>query len=182
MEHCGTKQIETERLILRRFVIDDAQDMFNNWASDSDVTKFLTWPAHPAVEVTKEIISGWVERYDNNDFYQWAIVPKELSEPIGSIAAVEIKEEINAAHIGYCIGKTWWHQGYTSEALKAVIDYFFDKVGADRVEARHDTNNPHSGMVMKKCGMQYEGTLRMGDRNNTGICDASYYSILRGER
>jgi len=182
MRHCGTKQIETERLILRRFVIDDAQDIFNNWASDTDVTKFLTWPAHPAVEVTKAIIADWVERYSKDDFYQWAIVPKELSEPIGSIAAVEIKEEINAAHIGYCIGKKWWHQGYTSEALKAVIDYFFDEVGADRVDARHDTNNPHSGMVMKKCGMQYEGTLRNGDRNNTGICDASYYGILRGER
>ena len=94
MRHCGTKQIETERLILRRFVIGDAQDMFNNWASDSDVTKFLTWPAHPAVEVTKAIIAGWVERYSKDDFYQWAIVPKELSEPIGSMAAVEIKEEI----------------------------------------------------------------------------------------
>lgn len=72
--------------------------------------------------------------------------------------------------------------GYTSEALKAVIDFFFDEVGADRIEARHDPRNPHSGGVMKKCGMKYEGTLRRSDRNNQGVCDACYYSVLRCER
>ena len=69
-----------------------------------------------------------------------------------------------------------------SEALKAVIDYMFDEVGMNRVEARHDTNNPNSGAVMRKCGMKYEGTLRQSDRNNQGICDAAFYGILASER
>ncbi len=68
-----------------------------------------------------------------------------------------------------------------SEALKAVIDYFFKNVGANRIESRHDPHNPHSGMVMQKCGMKYEGTLRSSDKNNQGICDASWYAILRSE-
>ena len=69
-----------------------------------------------------------------------------------------------------------------SEALKAVMDYFFDRVGANRIECLHDPRNPHSGMVMKKCGMKYEGTLRSSARNNQGICDACWYALLRSDR
>lgn len=82
-------------------------------------------------------------------------------------------------HIGYCIGREYWHRGITSEALKALIDFFFDEVGVKRVESRHDPRNPNSGKVMKKCGMIYEGTKKDSDRNNQGICDASYYAIIR---
>lgn len=85
-------------------------------------------------------------------------------------------------HIGYCIGKAWWHRGITSEALKAVMDFLFDVVGANRIEARHDPRNPNSGGVMKKCGMKYEGTLRSAGRNGQGICDECYYALLKEER
>ena len=85
-------------------------------------------------------------------------------------------------HIGYCIGRTWWHKGITSEALKAVMDYFFEKVEVNRIESRHDPRNPNSGGVMKKCGMKYEGTLRQADRNNQGICDCSFYGLLASDR
>ncbi|MDO4379724.1 MAG: GNAT family protein, partial [Clostridia bacterium] len=103
-------------------------------------------------------------------------------EPIGSISAVSVKEKISSVQIGYCIGKKWWHNGITSEALKAVMDYFFDVVGVNRIEARHDSKNPNSGKVMKKCGMKYEGTLRSADWNNQGICDACYYALLKSDR
>ena len=109
------------------------------------------------------------------------IVLKEIDEPIGSIMANTVGRA-QSAHIGYCIGKTWWHQGIMSETLKAVMDFLFDEVGYHRIEAMHDSNNPHSGAVMKKCGMRYEGTLRMADRNNQGICDACYYGLLASER
>lgn len=69
-----------------------------------------------------------------------------------------------------------------SEALKAVKDYFFDEVGVNRLESRHAFGNPHSGMVMEKCGMKYEGTLRESDKSNQGICDACWYTILKSER
>ena len=85
-------------------------------------------------------------------------------------------------HIGYCLGKAWWRQGIMSEALKAVMDFFFDEVEANRIESRHDVRNPHSGMVMKKCGMKYEGTTCSSDRNNRGVCDVCLYALLRSER
>ena len=103
MEHKGTVKIETERLVLRRFVEEDAEVMFANWASDPEVTKFLRWPAHGSVEVSKRVVGDWVSHYGEEDFYQWAIVPKELGEPIGSISVVEQNEKEEKVHIGYCI-------------------------------------------------------------------------------
>ncbi|MBQ3370740.1 MAG: GNAT family N-acetyltransferase [Mogibacterium sp.] len=183
MTHVGTKTVETERLLLRRFSIDDADAMYRNWASDPEVTEFLTWPAHADVDVSKAVLEDWISSYTHKDYYQWAIVLKELgTDPIGSISAVHLNNDIDIVHIGYCLGKGWWHRGIMSEALKAVMDFFFDEVGANRIESRHDPRNPHSGMVMKKCGMKYEGTMRSSDRNNQGICDACWYALLRSER
>lgn len=183
MTHCGTQIIETERLLLRRFTTNDAKAMYKNWASDPDVTKYLTWSVHANVDVSRAILEEWVMSYSQSNYYQWAIVLKESgSEPIGSIGAVEINDDVGKVQIGYCIGKKWWHRGIMSEALKAVIDYFFDTVGANRIESRHDPRNLHSGAVMKKCKMKYEGTMRSSDRNNQGICDACWYAILKSDR
>ncbi len=183
MKNCGTQRIETDRLILRRYVIEDADAMYKNWASDSEVTKFLTWQPHSSVEVSRGIIENWLKEYSDEKYYQWAIVLKDNgNEPIGDISVVHMKEDISMVHIGYCLGRAWWRRGIMSEALKAVMDFMFDTVEVNRVESRHDPMNPNSGKVMQKCGMKYEGTLRSADRNNQGICDACYYALLRSER
>lgn len=181
MNHKGTKIIETERLILRPFHEDDAEPMFRNWASDSQVTKFLTWPTHENVEVTKQVVKNWVKRNDVPQNYQWAIELKKIHEPIGSISAVKIDDKTESATVGYCIGRNWWGQGITAEALQAVIAFFFSEVNMNCVNACHDPRNPNSGKVMKKCGMVYEGTWRAGGVNNQGVCDESWYSILKEE-
>ena len=179
LTHKGTQRIETARLILRPFTTDDAQAMFSNWASDAEVTTFMTWPAHESVEISRMVLEDWVKSYENLESYQWAIELKALGQPVGSISVVNQRQDIGEMEIGYCIGKSWWHQGITTEALNAVIDFLFREVGANRLTARHDPRNPHSGNVMKKCGMVYEGTTRQSDRNNQGLCDASHYAILR---
>ena len=181
LTHKGTQTIETSRLILRRAVREDAGPMFRNWASDPEVTKFLTWPAHSSISITERVIGSWLQEYEKESYYQWMIVLKELGEPIGSISVVRQNDRVEEAEIGYCIGRQWWHKGIMTEALSAVIEYLFTEVGMNRVAARHDPNNPHSGGVMRKCGMKYEGTNRACDRNNQGICDAAQYSILRNE-
>ena len=181
LTHKGTQTIETARLILRRAIREDAEPMFRNWASDPEVTKFLTWPAHGSIAVSEMVIGSWLQEYEKENYYQWMIVLKELDEPIGSISVVRQNDRVEEAEIGYCIGSPWWHRGIVSEALAAVIEYLFIEVGMNRVAARHDPNNPHSGGVMRKCGMKYEGTHRACDRNNQGICDAAQYAILRSE-
>lgn len=179
MKHKGTAIIETERLILRPFIDDDADAAFRNWESDDKVTKFLRWQTYHDVDDTKKVIHEWVQSYSNPSFYQWAILLKSLNEPIGSISVVEQDERTAKVHIGYCIGSVWWHQGITSEAFSALIPFFFNEVMVNRIESQHDPNNPHSGNVMKKCGLKYEGTLRQADWSNKGIVDACMYALLR---
>ena len=181
MEHKGTKTIETERLILRAFRAEDAEAMFRNWASDPEVTKFLTWPAHGDVSVTRHVLADWVGRYGESSYYQWAIELKEIREPIGSISIVKSSDETESATIGYCIGRRFWGQGITAEALEAVMAYLFEEVGMNCVNACHDPRNPNSGKVMQKCGMALEGTWRAGGINNQGRCDERWYSILKAE-
>ena len=180
MEHKGIKQIETDRLILRKFTMDDVDAVFDNWASDPIVTEFLRWPAHSSTQITKHVMEDWIKQYDNMDCYRWAIVLKENgSEPIGIIDVVDKNEQLNILHIGYCIGRKWWHRGITSEAFSAIIPFLFNEVKANRIESQHDPNNPNSGKVMLKCGLKYEGTMRQADISNKGIVDASMYAILR---
>lgn len=163
--------IETKRLILRPPVLEDAEAMFLNWASDGDVTRFLSWPAHGSVEISRMIISAWVEEKG----YQWMIELKEIREPIGSISVIELKD--GCAELGYCIGCSWWHRGIMTEAVKALIDYLFAKPEIIKITAKHDVNNPNSGGVMRKSGMIFERLIQNGGRNNTGICDVAVYGI-----
>lgn len=181
MKHLGTKRIETDRLILRPFTPEDGEAMFRNWASDSEVTKYLTWPTHAAPGVSRWVVEDWVSHYDEAKFYQWAIVLKDLGEPIGSISVVKMNEEAQWVEIGYCIGQSWWRRGIMSEALGTLIQFFFEQVGVARIQATHDPRNPNSGLVMAKCGMKKEGVLRCTGRNNQGICDEVVYGILREE-
>lgn len=179
--HNGTVELHTPRLTLRRFVLEDADAMYKNWASDARVTRFLRWPPHADVSISCSVLAQWIADYDNPAFYQWAIVPHELGQPIGTVGVNFCNDTLAMAHIGYAIGADFWNCGYTSEALGAVVDYLFGTVGMNRIESQHDPDNPASGRVMQKCGMTYEGTHRQADISNRGIVDACMYAILRTE-
>jgi RimJ/RimL family protein N-acetyltransferase len=182
MNKTGTQALETRRLILRQFRPEDADDMYRNWASDPEVTRFLTWPAHSNVEVTRMILEDWVSRYGDGGFFNWAVVWKETGSVIGNISVVHLEEAIGEAEIGYCMGRAFWGRGIMPEALRAVMDYLFDTVGINRIMAGYDVNNPKSGRVMEKAGMKPEGVRRAAGRNNQGICDVACYALLRGDR
>lgn len=181
LNHQGTKKLETERLILRQFKIEDYVEMYNNWACEDAVTKFLTWQTHTNQDVTKSVLADWIPKYENKDFYNWAIELKEENRLIGNISVVSLREETLSAILGYCIGSKWWGKEIMPEAGKAVLKYLFEEVGFNRIAANHDKNNPNSGRVMQKIGMTYEGTLRSAGFCNQGIIDDVRYSILKSE-
>lgn len=90
MKHCGTQRLETDRLVLRRYMPEDAAAMYKNRASDKEVTKFLMWPAHLSQEVSQGVTEDWVNQYSSENYYHWAIVLKDNgNEPIGDIAIVD---------------------------------------------------------------------------------------------
>ena len=182
MNKTGTRTLETHRLTLRQFRIGDAEDMFANWASDPEVTRFLTWPTHTGVDITRMVLGDWIPRYEDGGFFNWAIEWKETGRVIGNIAVVRLDENVDAAELGYCRSRSFWGRGIMPEALRAVIDYLFDVVGANRIAACHDVNNPRSGRVMDKAGMKPEGILRGAGKNNRGICDEAWHAMIRRDR
>ena len=161
--HRGTQTIETPRLILRRATVADAQAMFDHWASDPQVTRYLMWPAHTSTDLTRQVLQSWVNGYQQDNFYQWLMVHKDLGQPIGSISGMNPNDLLSCVELAYCIGRPWWHQGLTTEAVEGVIRYLFEACDFNRITAKHDTRNPHSGGVMQKCGMTCEGTSRKSD-------------------
>lgn len=182
MEHKGTARLETERLILRRYSEKDAEDMFVNWASSEEVTRYLTWPPYKSSDEAKDYIRFCIDGYKNPDSYNWAIEYKENGQAIGSISVIWSRADIAACEVGYCLSDKYRGRGLIPEALGRVIRYLFDEVGMNRIQATHDVRNPASGRVMEKCGMKYEGTMRQASRNNQGICDSVMRAILKEDQ
>lgn len=183
LRHQGSKTLKTDRLILRKFQESDAQTMFDNWASDDDVTRHMTWKTHESIDVTKEILALWLKDQESERFYHWGITLKENGLLIGSIGVLNGNDVSRKGSLGYCIGKPWWHQGIVPEAVSAVLDYMFDEIGIERIEAYHHIENPASGRVMQKCGMQHEGLGRKFAPDNTGkLVDCHLYAIIDTDR
>lgn len=181
MRHKGTVPLETERLILRRFTLEDAPDMYANWASDSEVTKYLTWPTHLNADMSRRFLGWCVDQYEKPDYYCWGIEDKATHRLIGNIAAVECDEDVDAVALGWVLGRAWWGQGIMPEAARAAARFFFDEVGVNRIWSYHDAENQKSGRVMQKLGMRYEGRQRACKRNNHGIADIDFYGLLKSD-
>lgn len=166
MKHCGTQEIKTTRLLLRPMDIDDAEMMFYNWANDAAVTTYLRWDPHRSWGVTAEVLNEWSKHYAKPDFYQWGICDGRTGALFGSIsispAEVKTGWHVNIEHlgapweVGYAIGRKWWNNGYATEALCAVRDYWFDTVGADWLTACHANDNVASSAVLHKAGFAYD--------------------------
>ena len=147
-----TETIETDRLLLRKFHLDDAQEMFDNWASDPEVTKYLTWNPHKNVEETKKILSKWLEKDETMNPYRFAITIKNTGELIGSIDVVDY---INGnPEIGYCSSRKHWNNGYMTEVVKAFIEYLFSH-GFSKIIIEANENNIGSNRVIEKSGFKF---------------------------
>lgn len=178
--HKGTKTIKTERLLLRRFTVNDAEQMFENWANDKRVSKFLTWAPHGSVDNTRELLEQWCAAYDNDNCYNWVI--EYEGQAIGNIAVVDFSDRSERTALGYSMGYDYWNKGIMTEAAKAVTDYLFAEVGVNRIEISHAVKNPASGRVAQKCGYKYEGTRREYFKTYAGeFLDIAIYGIIKSD-
>ena len=182
MKFIGTKELETDRLILRKIKIEDAYLAYNNWCNSDIVDKYVLWKKHDNVETTLNIYSNWVEDYEDLKTYRWIVELKDNKEPIGTIDVSKKFISFGTCEIGYCYSDKYWNKGYGTEALSAVIKFLFEECDADLVNAEFMENNPASGRIMQKVGMKYEGTLRSRviDKNNKRN-DLLCYSITKEE-
>lgn len=164
-----TKIIETKRLILRPFKEEDYKECYLNYTSDPMVSLYLTWDAHQNEEVTQNYLKSKIPLYEKEDFFDWCVTKKEKNGDttiIGAIASVNFIRKDRYVEIGYCYGSKFWHNGYATEALNAVIDFFFREEDIDVVCCRYMAVNERSGNVMKKCHMTKVAVLKGFAYNN----------------
>lgn len=177
IQHKGTKTIETVRLILRRFRLEDAEDMYWNWASDPEVCRYLSWGPHKDAEASLKRVTNWVNNYEQDSSYVWAIELKGKDMAIGSISVELSNDTARSCEVGYCIGRPYWNRGIMTEALRAVMHYLFYEVGYQMIQAKHDVLNKASGKVMQKAGMRFmKLEYRVGVRKDGSFYDCAVYA------
>ena len=146
------KTLVGKNLTLRQVSKDDVVFVYANWASDPEVTKYLTWPAHKSIGVTQAIMELWLLKRKDEAARRWMIT-LDGKEPIGMIDVVNYDHD-KCPEIGYVLGRRYWHKGYMSEALGLVLEELFQE-GFPYVYAAHDVETPRSGMVRKHNAMEF---------------------------
>ncbi|MCR5701339.1 MAG: GNAT family N-acetyltransferase [Lachnospiraceae bacterium] len=175
---CGTQEIETERLLLRPFLLSDVKSAHNNWAGDEVVQKMYGEPVYKTEEEVQGLLEKYITAYQSDYYYRWAVIEKQSGECIGQIAYFLVYKPGSWGEIEYCIGSAYQGKGYATEATKEVIRYGFDQIGFNKVQISVRSSNIKSKKVIEKCGFEYEGTLRDYFFIDGEYEGRMYYSII----
>ncbi len=151
----NTPILETQRLILRPFKEQDAQEVIDCWESDPEVAKYMFWTSHNDINKTKEWIDFELGQISKDDWYRFALVLKDTNALIGT-GLIYYEDEVESWEIGYNLGKKYWGKGYTTEAMKEILSFAQNQLHIKELVGRYAKENPASGKVMKKLGFQYE--------------------------
>ncbi|MFW5875501.1 MAG: GNAT family N-acetyltransferase [Myxococcota bacterium] len=151
-------QLVTSRLRLRRPRARDAAAVFDAYATDPEVTRYLAWRPHRTAEDSRDFLQQCEIAWETGIGHRaWVIERAEDRQLVGMIG-VDVSPR--GVDVGYVLSRAHWGRGYMTEALRAVCDAAFEDPTVHRVSGFCDVENRASARVMEKAGMQYEGTLR----------------------
>jgi ribosomal-protein-alanine N-acetyltransferase len=150
-----TPVIETERLILRPLIVGDAKAIFEGWASDQEVARFMRWNLHKNIEETKEWLVSEEVVAKGEDVYNWGFMLKENKRLVGS-GGLTFSQKHQMYEIGYNLKRDCWGKGYATEATKKFVDYAKDELKVKQLFATHAVDNVSSGKVLEKIGFIYQ--------------------------
>ena len=175
VEMMKNQRINCERLFLRPVTMKDAEDMFE-YASDEETVKYV-FEKHQDIEATIKTIAHF---FMANPTGRYGMEHKITGKMIGTIDLRIVKEE-KIAELGYTMNKRYWGKGYIQEAAAALTKLAFEDLQLEKVFSMHDINNPASGKVMVRLGMQREGVLRSHYIHKGKRIDMAYYGLLKEE-
>ena len=176
----GNPELVTKRLQLRKFTFDDVPWMFA-YASDPHTTKYLTWNTHQKIRDSEEYIGYITQRYNWDQAGDWGIESKEAGHVIGSCGFNIVDNHNKCGQIGYVLKREYWGQGIISEAIERVLDFAFQEIRLERVEALVVPENKASERVLQKTGMHYEGLLQRRLLIRGEYSDAKLYAIVKSD-
>ena len=167
--------IETERLILRKFKVEDAEDIFE-YASDAATVEFLCWEGLSTLEEAHAAVYNHYWAHPGI----WAIEHTESGKVIGCIDMRLIHDD-DKASFGYVLNRAFWGRGYMTEVLRAFLTLCFEKLELNRVEANYFAGNEGSGRVMEKVGMKREGYFPQQEKVKGIFRDCVRYGIIKSD-
>ena len=174
-------RLETARLLLRKPVAADTARIYESYARDAEVTRYLTWRPHRNLADGERPSAEWMAAWESGKYFSWVITLREGEELAGMIS---MRPDGWRVELGYVLGRRWWGRGLMTEAVRAVIDCALAEPEVFRVWAVCDVENMASARVLEKAGMRREGVLRrwamhpnMGDEPRDCFC----YAKVRGE-
>ena len=173
--------LETTRFRVRRSSPSDAAAVFERWAQDPEVTRFLVWRPHQGLDETQAFLSQCVSSWDDGSEFVWMVEEKSSGLLVGSLAARPGEHGVN---LGYLVARDSWGQGVMTEVLEAIVPWWLEQKGVHRVWATCDVENQASARVLEKTGFLREGTLRRWDYHpnfSEEPRDALCYSRIRDE-
>lgn len=172
--------LETDRLILRKLLIEDAAILQEYW-SHPDVTKYLTLEPFKTVEEAIAMIELLNGLPASSQGIRWAITRKEDGKVLGTCGFHNYKPEHHRAEVGYELGNAYWKQGIMTEALTTILHYGFTMAGYNRIEAFVSIGNEKSSGILKKMGFKQDGLLREYEFARGGFVDLYCFSLLKSE-
>ena len=171
-----TPILETDRLVLRPFSMEDAQDVFYGWERDEEVAKYMFWTSHN--DINKTI--GWLEKelskIDAEDWYRWAILSKKTGELLGT-GLIYAEEEYSKFEIAYNLSKKSWGFGYTTEAMQEIIKFAKEELKIKDIMGRHAKENPASGKILEKLGFTYIKDIQYECNRGRNIYEGKEYIL-----
>ncbi|MCM3734977.1 GNAT family N-acetyltransferase [Bacillus cytotoxicus] len=170
----------TERLRLRPLTIDDATDVFE-YASNLEIATYTVWYPHETLEDSQIFVQSILDQYEKGEIATYGIELKNEKKIIGTCGFIDYEKNHHKAELAYALSPNYWGQGFATEAAKACIHYGFAILQLNRIEAGCHASNTQSERVMKRLGMQYEGTMRKDMFVKGAYRDTKIYSILREE-
>ncbi|MBR5369978.1 MAG: GNAT family N-acetyltransferase [Bacilli bacterium] len=175
MNHVGTKIINTERLVLRRFTENDAKEIYEGYVNQED---FLYYANKEKRTLQEEIesLKGIEAKYNNPEYYNWLIT---LNNKVIGAIHLNVDNYNESVEFNYAIDDRYKGNGYMTEALEAVKEYCLNKIETNRISGGCEINNIASKKVMEKCNFKYEGTLRNHLKLRDGYHDMCMYSFIR---
>ena len=170
------RKLESERLILRKITQADANDMYE-YSSKPDVSKYLSWNPHSDISQARDYIDSVIEEYSADKSYCWAIELREIIKFIGIVRIFDVSLSNKRGEISYILNPEFQGKGLMIEAIATVIDFCFNKLKFNRIQARCTKDNLSSERIMQKLGMKYEGTLKDYWINKGVTADAKLYAV-----
>lgn len=169
--------LETERLILRRIILEDATDYFE-MRNNVDAMKYISQPIQKSVEETAEKILRINEMVNFNDGIGWAVCLKTNNIMIGTVSFHKLFKEHYRAEIGYMLNPKLWRQGITTEAVQCIIAFGFNQLHLHSIEAHIDPENKGSEKLLQRCNFLREAYFKENYYFNGKFLDTAVYSLI----